>query len=185
MMIILTGLSGAGKTTLANLVQRELMEIGFSSEVLDGDNCRRTLWKDLGFSKKDRIENLQRLAFIAEILYKHNIITIISAINPYANIRKSLFPKDVLVKTIWIECSLNELIKRDTKGFYHRAMLPDDNPNKIHFFTGISDVYEPPEDADLIINTENEEIQMSKNKILCFLLEVFSQNNLKPNLTLK
>ena len=91
MIVIVTGLSGAGKTTLANLVEKELMKIGFPTEVLDGDNCRRTLCKELGFSKEDRIENLQRLAFVAKILYKHKIITILSAINPYENIRKSLF----------------------------------------------------------------------------------------------
>ena len=185
MIVIVTGLSGAGKTTLANLVEKELMKIGFPTEVLDGDNCRRTLCKELGFSKEDRIENLQRLAFVAKILYKHKIITILSAINPYENIRKSLFPNGVLVKTIWIKCSLNILIERDTKGLYHRALLPDDNPNKIHFFTGISDVYEPPEDADLIINTENEDILVSKNKIVNFLFEALSQNNLQPIMKMK
>ncbi len=174
MIIIFTGLSGSGKTTLANLVKEDLIKIGFPVEVLDGDICRKNISKDLGFSKEDRIINLKRIGYIANILYKHKIITIIAAINPYENIRKTLFADHVLNKTIWIRCELETLIKRDNKGLYKRAQLPDNHPMKIYNFTGISDVYEVPQDPDLIVDTDKEDILTSKSKIVEFLLNAIS-----------
>ena len=179
MIIIFTGLSGVGKTTLANIVKEELIKIGFPTEVLDGDIFRKNISNDLGFSKEDRIIHLKRLAFIANILHRNNIITIIAAINPYENIRKTLFADNLLIKTVWITCDLKTLIDRDKKGLYKRALLPDNDPNKIHNFSGISDVYDVPQSPDLIIDTGKEDISASKNKILEFLLETISQNEAK------
>lgn len=179
LIIFFTGLSGVGKTTLANLVKEELTKIGFPTEVLDGDICRKYISKDLGFSMEDRIINLKRLAFIANILYRNNIITIIAAINPYENIRKTLFEENQLTKTVWIKCDLKTLINRDKKGLYKRALLPDNDPNKIHNFSGINDVYDVPQSPDLIVDTGKEDISASKNKILEFLLETISQNEAK------
>jgi len=174
MIIIFTGLSGSGKTTLANLVKEDLIKIGFPVEVLDGDICRKNISADLGFSKEDRIINLKRIGYIASILYKHRIITIIAAINPYEHIRKTLFADNIEFRTIWIKCELETLIKRDSKGLYKRALLPDNNPLKIYNFTGISDIYEAPQQPDLIVDTDKDDILTSKNKIVEFLLQTVS-----------
>jgi adenylylsulfate kinase len=178
MIILFTGLSGSGKTTLANLVKEELIKIGFPTEVLDGDIFRKNISNDLGYSKEDRIIHLKRLAFIANILHRNNIITIIAAINPYENVRKTLFADNLLIKTVWITCELKTLIDRDKKGLYKRALLPDNDPNKIYNFTGINDIYEIPQSPDLIVDTGKEDILTSKSKILDFLLETISQNKL-------
>jgi adenylylsulfate kinase len=164
-----TGLSGAGKSTIAQLVKMQMEKEGHKVEVIDADVCRPVLCPDLGFSKEDRIENIRRLGFVANLLAKNGIITILAAINPYEAVRKELISKDTKVKTIWINCGLETLIKRDTKGLYRKALLPDGHPDKIYNLTGVNDIYEQPSVPDLIINTESENIETSVKKVVDFI----------------
>lgn len=171
MIIQFTGLSGAGKTTIAEKLKQQLEGNGISAEVIDGDKYRQTICKGLGFSKEDRCENIRRLGVVAASFSANGVVSIISAINPYEEVRKEL--KDVYgAKTIWINCDLDELIRRDTKGLYKRALLPDGHPDKIYNLTGVNDTYEPPADADVVIDTTNESLDESVKKIFEF---VFTQ----------
>lgn len=164
-----TGLSGAGKSTIARSVKKQMEEDGCKVEVIDADIYRPVLCPDLGFSKEDRIENIRRLGFVANLLAKNGVITILAAINPYEAIRKELISKGTKVKTIWINCDLETLIKRDTKGLYRKAQLPDGHPDKIYNLTGVNDIYEQPSIPDLIINTEFENIEASVKKVVDFI----------------
>lgn len=165
----MTGLSGAGKSTISLEVAQILNLQGYKVEILDGDETRKTVCKDLGFSKEDRIENIERLGFIGNLLSKHGIIVLIAAINPYESARQSLVI-NYLAKTIWVKCDIETLKKRDTKGLYKRAMLTDDSPNKIHNLTGISDTFEKPLTFDLMIDTSQETIEQSVESVTKFIL---------------
>lgn len=170
LLIQFTGLSGSGKTTLANLVKEKLAKQGIAIEVIDGDEYRKTICSGLGFSYNDRVENLRRLGVIAKLLLKHNVITIISAINPFEKVRQELGRSSNKVKTVWINCNIDTLVKRDTKGLYKRALLPDGHPDKVLQFTGISDLYEKPINPDLILNTDQESPEESSDKLVEFIL---------------
>lgn len=165
----LTGLSGAGKSTISLEVAKKLSLLGHKVEILDGDETRKTICKDLGFSKEDRLENIERLGFIGNLLSKHGIIVLIAAINPYESARQSL-TKNYRAKTIWIKCDIETLKKRDTKGLYKRAMLTDNSPNKIHNLTGISDTFETPLSFDLMVDTAQETIEESVESVTKFVL---------------
>lgn len=167
LFIQLTGLSGSGKSTIANGVKELLQGSGFRAEVIDGDVYRKKLCSDLGFSKSDRHENIRRLGFVANKFAEDGIISILAAINPYEEVRKELSMYGPHVKTVWINCDLNTLIKRDTKQLYKKAMLPDDHPDKIKNLTGVNDPYESPENPDLVINTAIE----SEDKSVKILFE--------------
>jgi adenylylsulfate kinase len=154
LLIQMTGLSGAGKTSIAGLVKRMLETAGLPVEIIDGDVYRKTLCADLGFSK-DRHENIRRLGKLANDFVKKGKIAIIAAINPYEEIRSEL-AKKYAAKTVWIHCSKEELITRDTKGLYKKALLPDGHPDKVKNLTGINDLYEEPIAADLLIETDKQ-----------------------------
>lgn len=166
----MTGLSGAGKTTIAQNVKAKLIKKGYAIEVLDGDVFRKNLCPDLGFSKQDRNENIRRIGFVASILAQNNIIVLISAINPYECIRQEL-TEQYQAKTVFINCDIQTLLKRDTKGLYTRAFLPDNHVDKINNLTGVNDTYEAPIHPDLTINTHQEDIETSVQKILKFITE--------------
>ncbi|HWJ90347.1 MAG TPA: adenylyl-sulfate kinase [Flavisolibacter sp.] len=168
-IIQLTGLSGAGKTTIANAVRDELMNNGFATEVLDGDAYRRTICRDLGFSKQDRQESVRRLGAAAFSFKQQKRIAIIAAINPYEAVRAEL-EEQYGAKTVWIQCPVDILIGRDTKGLYKKAMLPDGNPDKIHNLTGVNDVYEAPLRPGLIIDTSVLEVSAAAALLLRFIL---------------
>lgn len=154
MIIQLCGLSGTGKSTLARAVETTLARQGWSVEIIDGDEYRKTLCQGLGFSEKDRMENVRRMAFVAAQLSKHGVIVLICAINPYEKIREEIREQYLQVKTVHIDCSIQTLRQRDTKGLYLRAFLPDDHPEKISNLTGINDPFDIPVDPDLYINTD-------------------------------
>jgi adenylylsulfate kinase len=169
MIIQLCGLSGTGKTTLSIITSEMLISHGYSVEVIDGDEYRKTLCNGLGFSKEDRIENMRRMAFVAAQLSKHGIIAIICAINPFEEMRKEVVNKYGDVKTIHIDCPIETLKIRDTKGLYRKAFLPDDHPEKIRNLTGINDTFEPPVHSDLYINTDRYSINACTNKMVLFI----------------
>lgn len=153
MIILLCGLSGAGKTTLARNVKQKLAEVGKSAEIIDGDEYRTNLFKELSYTRQDRFENIRRLGFIAGKFSSHGIVTIISAINPYEQIRRELLDCYPDVRTIFVDCPVDVLIARDTKGLYTKALLPDEHPDKVRNLTGINDQFDVPLCPDLYINT--------------------------------
>jgi len=140
MIIQFCGLSGSGKTTLALAVKELLLEKDIPVEIIDGDVYRKILSDDLGFSKEDRNTNIRRLAFVASKMSAHGIVAIVCAIDPYDEIRKEISELYPDLKTVFIDCDIDTLIKRDTKGLYSRAPLPDDHPDKISNLTGINDL---------------------------------------------
>lgn len=168
---MLTGLSGAGKTTLAEELLLKLTENNIAAEVIDGDTYRKTISKDLGFSAEDRRENIQRLVKIADEKSKQGIIAIVAAINPFEDLRIELAQK-YGAKVIWVRCNLSTLITRDTKGLYHKALLPENHPDKIWNLSGVNDPYEVPAKADLVIDTSEVTIKKSTQQLLTFVLSL-------------
>ncbi|GAA3775347.1 adenylyl-sulfate kinase [Flavobacterium ginsengiterrae] len=173
LLIQFTGLSGSGKTTLAENVRQLLIENNYKVEIIDGDVYRKTICKDLGFSKEDRCENVRRLFNVGQHFIKENTVVLMSVINPYESIRKELRNHE-FVRTVFLDCSVANLIERDPKGLYKKALLPDDNHNKIKNFTGISDVFEIPENADLTLKTDSEPVQFSTRKLYDFIISNMS-----------
>lgn len=169
MIIQLCGLSGAGKTTIAKNVQRKAAAYGTPIEIIDGDNYRELLCRDLGFSKEDRCENIRRLGFVASRLSNHGVVSIISAINPYEAIRRELSASYAHVKTVYIDCAVDELIARDTKGLYKRALLPEGHPDRLSNLTGINDPFEIPCSPDLHLHTDEQSITVCTNLFLQFI----------------
>lgn len=167
--IQMCGMSGAGKTTISSLVARKLRSQGYKVELIDGDEYRQGISRDLSFSKRDRIENIYRLGFIGQILARNNVIAIMAAINPYQEPRKYLEENGAL--TVYVKCNVSVLRERDTKGLYEKALLEDGHPEKVYNFTGISDPFEEPPFPDLYIDTETESINQSVDKLYRFILE--------------
>jgi adenylylsulfate kinase len=165
----MTGLSGAGKSSIANLLKDRLLGMNLKVEIIDGDEFRKILCADLGFSKDDRIENIKRLGFVANLLSRNEIITIIAAINPY-NIARNELKTLYDAKLIYLKCDVETLRKRDTKGLYERAFLPENHPDKIHNLTGVNDTFEEPENPDLVIDTSQETLEESLEKVLTFIV---------------
>jgi adenylylsulfate kinase len=151
----MTGLSGAGKSTLANALEQELNKKGKHTYILDGDNLRHGLNSDLGFTEADRNENVRRAAEAAQLMVDAGLIVIVGLISPFKKERdwaRSLF-KDNQFKEIFISTSLQECEQRDTKGLYKKA-----RQGEVKDFTGIDSPYEPPENPDVIIDTQNKSV---------------------------
>ncbi len=169
MIIQFCGLSGSGKTTLAKKAKEYFNNKSVNLEVIDGDEYRKYLCTDLGFTKEDRNTNIRRLAFIAGKFSHFDIIPIICAINPYEELRQEVKFTYENVKTIYIKCNLDELIKRDVKGLYTRALLPNDDPAKINNLSGVNDPFEIPTDADLFIETDKQTISESAKNLIDYI----------------
>ena len=165
LFIQMTGLSGSGKTTIAKEVEIRLKNRGLKVEIIDGDEYREGICSDLTFSKEDRNTNIRRLGFVGKVLARNNVVVIMSTINPYDNIRKEL--KEIHgARTIFIDCSIEECIERDVKGLYKKALL-----GEIKNFTGISDPFETPKNADLVIKTDKLNIKKSVELLEKFILK--------------
>jgi len=165
LFIQMTGLSGSGKTTIARDVEKRLKNRGLKVETIDGDEYREGICSDLTFSKEDRNTNIRRLGFVGKVLARNNVVVIMSTINPYDNIRKEL--KEIHgARTIFIDCSIEECIERDIKGLYKKAIS-----GEIKNFTGISDPFEVPKDADLVIKTDKLNIKKSAELLEKFILK--------------
>jgi adenylylsulfate kinase len=169
-IIQMTGLSGSGKSTLALALKAHLEAINVAAEVIDADVCRKTICKDLGFSAADRKENIRRLADVAFSLQNKGVLAIIAAINPFEDVRAELRER-FAAKTIWVRCDLNTLIQRDPKGLYKKALLPDNDSEKIWNLTGVNDIYEVPKSVELIIDTGKTDVETSGRKLFAYAIE--------------
>jgi adenylylsulfate kinase len=160
-----TGLSGAGKTTISDLVAPALRERGLKVEVLDGDVVRTNLSKGLGFSKEDRDTNIRRIAFVADLLSRNGVGVITAAISPYAEIRDEAHEMmgDRFLE-VYVKASVETCAERDVKGLYEKAFK-----GEIKEFTGVSDPYEPPENPALVLDTENESPEESAQKVIALV----------------
>jgi adenylylsulfate kinase len=145
----LTGLSGAGKSTIAELLCRELEHRGRRWELLDGDVVRLNLSKGLGFSKEDRDTNILRIGWVAERLAYHGAAVVVSAISPYREARDRVRSHISRFAEVFVSCPVEECARRDVKGLYQKAMA-----GEITGFTGVDDPYEPPENPELILETD-------------------------------
>lgn len=165
-----TGLSGAGKTTIAHLVGPELEERGLLVEYLDGDVVRTHLTKGLGFSKEDRDTNIERIGWVATRLTRHGAAVIVSAISPYAETRgkvRAMVEEFGHFVEVHIHASVEECARRDVKGLYAKAFA-----GEIKEFTGVSDPYEVPESPELVVNTEEHEPEESARLVVARLEEL-------------
>lgn len=161
-----TGLSGSGKSTLANLVEVSLHEQGFSTYILDGDNIRFGINKDLSFTPKDRTENIRRIAEISNLMLDAGILTLATFVSPYLKDREAI--KDIVGRENFIEffinTSLDECERRDVKGLYKKART-----GEINNMTGISDPYQVPVNPDLEVITDGHTIEENVETIMKFI----------------
>ena len=160
-----TGLSGAGKTTITNVLVKELRSRGSKLEVLDGDIVRENLSKGLGFSKEDRDTNIRRIAFVADLLSRNGVPVITAAISPYREIRDEA--REMMGERfieVYVKASVEVCAERDVKGLYAKAFS-----GEIKEFTGVSDPYEAPESPELVIDTEAQSPEESAKQIVDYL----------------
>ena len=162
-----TGLSGSGKSTIADSLKEKLKSMGIKRvERIDGDVLRKTLCKDLGFTKEDRNTNIERVIFIAKLLTRNDVIVLTSFISPYRkdrDINRNLLPKGEFIE-IYVRAPLNICEERDPKGLYKKAragIIPE--------FTGISAPYEEPLNPEIVIDTDKLSVEESANKIIEYL----------------
>lgn len=171
----ITGLSGSGKSTLANSLNNILFNLGYKSVVLDGDNLRLGINKDLNFSIKDRIENNRRVAEIAKLFNQNGTIVIVSTISPYKITRddaKKIIGDNVFHE-IYLKCNLEICKQRDPKGLYKQV-----EASKIKNFTGIDNVYEIPETPNLILNTMENDINTNTSILYEYLIQNIKSNEI-------
>jgi adenylylsulfate kinase len=162
-----TGLSGSGKSTITTHLVKELRKRGSKLEVLDGDVVRENLSKGLGFSKEDRDTNIRRIAFVANLLSRNEVPVITAAISPYREIRDEArqMMGERFVEA-YVKASVEVCEERDVKGLYAKA-----RSGEIKEFTGVSDPYEPPENPELVLDTEHQSAEESALQILGYLEE--------------
>ncbi len=165
-VIWLTGLNCSGKSTIANALEGRLNKLNYHTYLLDGDNIRYGLNKDLGFSAEDRAENMRRVGEVARLFIDAGIITLCAFISPFKNDRKkirNLFGEEEFIE-IYVDTSLEVCMQRDVKGHYKKAVM-----GEIKEFTGINSPYEPPENAEIKIRTEECSVDDAVKKILMYL----------------
>ncbi len=157
-----TGLSGAGKTTVSRLVEKELRKRDCKVEVLDGDVVRENLSKGLGFSKEDRDTNIRRIGFVCELLTRNDVIAIAAAISPYRAIRDENRARvGGRFIEVYCECPIDVLAERDVKGLYKKALQ-----GEIKNFTGVDDPYEPPLNPEVTVRSDQETPEASAARVL-------------------
>jgi adenylylsulfate kinase len=156
-----TGLSGAGKTTVSRIVAQMLRDRGKKVEILDGDVVRMNLSKGLGFSKEDRDTNIRRIGFVCHLLSRNGVVAIGAAISPYKAIRdenRALIGDFI---EVYARCPMEVLIQRDVKGMYKKALA-----GEIKGFTGVDDPYEPPENPEVVFDSDKESPEESALKVI-------------------
>jgi len=159
-----TGLPCSGKTTISQLVFQRLQRSRYKVELLDGDVVRQKLTKGLGFSKEDRDENIRRIGYVCHLLSRNGVIAIAAAISPYRAIREELRQLIGCFVEIYVRCPLEVCVQRDCKGMYKRALA-----GELQNFTGVSDPYEEPLQAEIVLHTDQETPEQSAGKVLQYL----------------
>jgi len=163
-----TGLSGAGKSTLANEVEKELFGKNIHSYVLDGDNIRHGLNRNLGFGPEDRKENIRRIGEVSKLFVDAGVFVLTAFISPYQEDRdqvRNMFESGEFIE-VYVKCDINECEKRDPKGLYQKA-----KKGEIKQFTGISAPYEPPKNPELIIETDRHSLEQCVHMVIKYLHE--------------
>jgi len=158
-----TGLSSAGKTTIATEVRRRLLRLRMRTEVLDGDSLRKHLSSDLGFSKQDRDTNIRRIGFVANLLSRNGVIVLVAAISPYQEVREEVRSKIGRFAEVYVNAPLQVCERRDVKGLYKKARR-----GELRHFTGIDDPYEPA--PDLECQTHLESVSECADKVMRLIL---------------
>src|SRR5918911_451898 len=160
-----TGLSGAGKSTISEIVMAELRERGWKVETLDGDEVRTNLSKGLGFSKEDRDTNIRRIGYVSRLLARNGVAAITAAISPYREareeVRRAVEADGAGFVEVYVECPVRVLAGRDVKGLYEKALA-----GEIKQFTGVSDPYEEPRAPDVVVRTHEETAEASAARII-------------------
>ncbi len=160
-----TGLSGAGKTTLATALASELARRGLQVEILDGDEVRTNLSKGLGFSKEDRDINIRRIGYVSRLLVRNGAGVVAAAISPYREVRdevrRSIEGEGAAFIEVFVKCPIDVLAERDVKGLYKKALA-----GEIKEFTGVSDPYEEPDDPEVIVETDRQSVAASVSQIM-------------------
>lgn len=161
-----TGLSGSGKSTIANVVEQELFKLGVKTYILDGDNIRKGINADLTFTPEDRTENIRRIAEVANLMVDSGLVVLAAFVSPYKKDRDNIknIVKDVNFVEIYVNTSVEECERRDVKGLYKKARA-----GEIKNMTGISAPYEAPENPNVEISTELESIEESVKKIIDYI----------------
>lgn len=160
----LTGLSGAGKTTIAIELENQLRQRGLYIERLDGDTVREGLTRDLGFSKEDRDKNIERVTFVAKLLSRNGVGTIASFISPYREARQNVRQNTTNFIEVYVNAPLDVCASRDVKGLYAKAFA-----GELKGFTGVNDPYEAPESPEITVHTDLESLEESVAKIVDYL----------------
>ncbi len=162
-LVWFTGLSGSGKSTIANALELALNEKNIKTYILDGDNVRGGLNKDLGFAPKDRSENIRRIAEVSNLMIDAGLVVLSAFVSPYKKDREAIrtVVKDANFVEIFVNTSLQECERRDVKGLYKKARA-----GEIKNMTGVSAPYEAPDQPDVEVKTETETIEQAVNKIM-------------------
>ena len=164
--IWMTGLSGAGKSTVATSLAKRLRAVGARVEVLDGDVIRTNLSKGLGFSKEDRDTNIRRIGFVCNLLSRNGVFAIAAAISPYKAIRNEIRATTNNFVEVFTDCPLETLVDRDVKGLYKKALA-----GEIKNFTGVSDPYEAPDSPDVRLDSSEQTVEESTDLVWQHLVE--------------
>jgi len=159
-----TGLPCSGKTTISEIIAKELRDRDLNVETLDGDELRRNLSKDLGFSKEDRETHIKRVGFIAKLLARNDVATLAAFVSPYREVRKYLRIEIGSFIEVFVKCPVEVCIERDVKGMYKKALA-----GEIKNFTGVSDPYEEPLNPEIVVETDKEMPIESAQKVLQWL----------------
>jgi adenylylsulfate kinase len=169
-----TGLSGSGKSTIANVVEQKLHDQGIKTYTLDGDNIRKGINKDLTFSPQGRTENIRRIAEVANLMIDAGLVVLAAFVSPYKKDRENIknIVKDVNFVEIFINASVEVCERRDVKGLYKKARA-----GKIKNMTGISAPYETPQNPDIEINTEEESVEEAVKRIMDYITPKLDPKN--------
>lgn len=161
----MTGLSGSGKSTVANMLAKRLRAVGARVEILDGDVVRTNLSKGLGFSKEDRDTNIRRIGFVCNLLSRNGVFAIAAAISPYKAVRDEVRAAAGDFVEVFTDCPLETLVERDAKGLYKKALA-----GEIKNFTGVSDPYEPPESPEVRLDSSQQTAEESTESVWQYLI---------------
>jgi adenylyl-sulfate kinase len=156
----LTGMSGAGKSTISDELMARFHIIGAKAELLDGDIVRTNLSQGLGFSREDRDTNVRRIGFVAELLSRNGVIVVVAAISPWRGTRQEVRGRIQNFVEVHVDCPIEVLAQRDVKGLYKKALA-----GEVGNFTGISDPYEPPVDPEVVVRSDRESVNESVDRI--------------------